>query len=307
VAADRAFHLEALETVARSAGAPTVVLGHSLGGVLGLLWAADRTDGIAGLAMVASPFPQTHPEWDPERWQGSRGALPRAIVATVRAGWPVLSLPVQVWGRYPAPVVRDYGRQSIRSRLWTLWSLSGEPSLQNEVGRAAQHFLQPRRRIGIEKVDARELDAGDRFHVEHVNGDHAAAFANALRRHLAPAAGRGAQIDHARAWPQQMVLVVDLGELEGGAAAIASALRLLDIRIVELTLEPASRGDLPPLGGLDPHRQLAAAVNRMFQVQLVQPAHQGEVLRALRHGLVIKPAARNTHQLALPLAAQFRA
>ena len=57
-----------------------------------------------------------------------------------------------------------------------------------------------------------------------------------LRGDLAPAAGRGAQIDHGHAGPQQMIFVVDLGELEGGAAAIAPALRLLDIGIVELAL-----------------------------------------------------------------------
>ena len=40
-----------------------------------------------------------------------------------------------------------------------------------------------------------------------------------LRRDLAPAAGRGAEIDHHHAGPQQMMLVVDLGELEGRAAS----------------------------------------------------------------------------------------
>ena len=60
-----------------------------------------------------------------------------------------------------------------------------------------------------------------------------------LRRDLAPAAGRGAEIDDARARLQQMVLVVDLDQLVGGARAIALALGARDIGIVELALEPA--------------------------------------------------------------------
>src|SRR5213596_2397454 len=45
----------------------------------------------------------------------------------------------------------------------------------------------------------------------------------------------------------------------------------------------------------------------MFQMQLVQPPHQGEVLRTLGHRFVIESAARNADQLALPLQAQFGA
>ena len=67
--------------------------------------------------------------------------------------------------------------------------------------------------------------------------------ADALARHLAPAAGRGAEIDHARAGLEQMMLVVDLGELEGGARAEALALGPRHIGIVELALEPAACDD----------------------------------------------------------------
>ena len=116
--------------------------------------------------------------------------------------------------------------------------------------------------VGIGHIES-ELDhAGDRLHLDEVDGDHpplARHQLHPLRGDLAPAARRRAEIDHDHAGPQQTMLVVDLGELEGGAAAIAPALRLLDIRIVELALEPAGRGDLPPLGGADPDRELAAA------------------------------------------------
>ena len=80
-----------------------------------------------------------------------------------------------------------------------------------------------------------------------------------LRRHLAPAAGRGAQIEHARAGFEEMVLVVDLGELERGARAQPLALRLGDIGIVELALQPERGRQRTLLGGLDPHLQRALA------------------------------------------------
>src|SRR6266540_3364855 len=54
-------------------------------------------------------------------------------------------------------------------------------------------------------------------------------------------------------------------------------------------------------------REASAAIHRVFQMQLVQPSHQGEVFLAFRHRLVIEAAARNAHQLALPLQAQFGA
>ena len=57
-----------------------------------------------------------------------------------------------------------------------------------------------------------------------------------------PAAGRGAEIDDARAGLQQAVLVVDLDQLVGRARAIALALGGGHVGIVELPLEPALRG-----------------------------------------------------------------
>jgi pimeloyl-ACP methyl ester carboxylesterase len=117
--------------------------------------------------MTASPFPTPHPEWDPARWRGPRGFLPRALVATARAGWPVLSLPVQAFGPYPASVVRDYGRQSIRSRIWTLWSLLGDPTVGEEVAEAGA-VLQ---RAGVRTLLAHATDDagvpvsdGERWH-----------------------------------------------------------------------------------------------------------------------------------------------
>ena len=94
---------------------------------------------------------------------------------------------------------------------------------------------------GSRKSSLRNSTPGDRAHVENVDRDHpalAVGRADALRRDLAPAAGRGAEIDHPRAGFQKTMPVVDLGKLEGGARAIAFAFGARDIRIVELAIEP---------------------------------------------------------------------
>ena len=54
------------------------------------------------------------------------------------------------------------------------------------------------------------------------------------------------------------------------------------------------------------HPQLATAINRMFQVQLVQSPHQGQVLLRLRAALVIVTAAAQFQQLALMPDADLR-
>ncbi len=61
---------------------------------------------------------------------------------------------------------------------------------------------------------------------------------DALRRDLRPATGRRAEIDDARAALQEMEALVELDQLEGRARAIAEALGLGDIGIVELAREP---------------------------------------------------------------------
>src|ERR1017187_1867241 len=60
-----------------------------------------------------------------------------------------------------------------------------------------------------------------------------------------------------------------------------------------------------PAFPLQHRRQAAAPIYRTGQVQLVQPPHQGKILRGLHHRLVLEPAARDPHQLALPSYAQF--
>ena len=87
----------------------------------------------------------------------------------------------------------------------------------------------------IGQIELKLRHAGDRFHLGDIDGDHlplAGHQLDPLRGDLAPASRCGAQIDHDHAGPEQKMLIVDLGELERRAAAIAAALRLLDIGIV---------------------------------------------------------------------------
>ena len=84
---------------------------------------------------------------------------------------------------------------------------------------SAEHGFQFVRRGRVEKIELHKIDAGDRLHRLDVDGDDAAVLrsADALGRHLAPATGGGAKIDHAGAFLEDARFVVDFDELEGGA------------------------------------------------------------------------------------------
>ena len=94
---------------------------------------------------------------------------------------------------------------------------------EHDIGRPAEQGLDLVARTRIEKIAPDEVDTGDRCHLQTIGGDNSLPLplraADAPRRDLAPAAGRGAEIDHPRAGLEQMLLVVDLDELEGGAAS----------------------------------------------------------------------------------------
>ena len=97
------------------------------------------------------------------------------------------------------------------------------------------------RRVFAEKIELREADAGYLRHLQKIDGDDLALAigrADALRRDLAPAAGRRAEIDHCDAGLEEMVLVVDFDQLVGRARAQAVPLGLRHIGIVELPLQP---------------------------------------------------------------------
>ena len=126
---------------------------------------------------------------------------------------------------------------------------------KHHVNFAAEHGLQLLRRRVVEKVEFQEFDADDRFHVENIERDDAAVRADALRGDLAPAAGRGAEIDDARARLEHAIFVVDFGELIGGAGAKAFTLGAHHVRVAELALEPGPRRQGAALLVLEPRHR----------------------------------------------------
>ena len=158
---DRDFHLGALDAIAGGEDGPITLVGHSLGGVLAELWAGQHPDRVAGLALCASPYPEPHPKWDPAHWSGARMVIPGLAANAARLAWPFVRLPAQVLSKYPGAVVRDYGRQTLRSRGRTLWSLWSDPSLEAEVRAAAA-----------------ALKANTPLLLQHAADDHGVAVAN---------------------------------------------------------------------------------------------------------------------------------
>jgi hypothetical protein len=118
-----------------------------------------------------------------------------------------------------------------------------------------------------EKVQHAQLDPGDRLDLLQVEPKHAAHRLAALaaecvhprHRYLAPAARCCAEVHHPRARNEKAEPVVDAGELVGRPAAIALGARPRHEGVIQLPLQPAGRGYLSPLGGLDAHPQVTAA------------------------------------------------
>jgi pimeloyl-ACP methyl ester carboxylesterase len=135
--ADRTLHLEDIDAVvaATAPSSPVWVVGHSLGGVLGALWASDHRDHVAGLALAAAPFPAGTARDFRSRADLRASPLRRAVGQGARTIWPVIAVPVGLARGYPPATVIDFGRQSIRSRAWTMWSLWSDPSLVGEIER----------------------------------------------------------------------------------------------------------------------------------------------------------------------------
>ena len=170
VSYDRPFHLEDLDALT-DAFAPEgsiVVTGHSLGAMLALLWTARRAERVSALVMVATPYPVPGVRWDPDSWRGPRATAIRAVAGAFRVAWPIVSLPVVVSGRYPGPIVRDFGRQTFRARTRTLYALWSDPTLREEFP-------------AIERIPART-----RVLLAHARDDSRVPVANVerWRRHI---------------------------------------------------------------------------------------------------------------------------
>ena len=87
----------------------------------------------------------------------------------------------------------------------------------------------------------------------------AARSADALRRDLAPAAGRGAEIHHLGAWLEQVKLVVDFGKLEGRTGSQPLPLGVGYIGIVKLAFQPQLGGQRTAPAAANPHLEIARA------------------------------------------------
>jgi pimeloyl-ACP methyl ester carboxylesterase len=141
--ADRVMHLLDLdELVADTFGdapsRPMAVVGHSLGGILATLWSARRPERCAALALAAPPWPSGRSMDVRSRGDRTTSRTRASIARGLRTIWPVIAVPVGAVRGYPAATVIDFGRQSVRSRTWALWSLWSDPALQPELEDAAE-------------------------------------------------------------------------------------------------------------------------------------------------------------------------
>src|SRR5262249_55559068 len=119
-------------------------------------------------------------------------------------------------------------------------------------GRTTEQRLQYVRRIVVIKVLGKHGGAGDRLDRRRIDADNDATL-RTLDRDLGPAARRGAEIDHPCAGLEKAQLVIQLQELEGGTRAVAALPGFGNVRIVELALQPALRGDRAAPRRLEAH------------------------------------------------------
>src|SRR5690606_22575086 len=108
---------------------------------------------------------------------------------------------------------------------------------------------------------------------------------------LGPAAGRRAEVDDAQPRLQQIELLVELQQLEGGTAAVAARPRLGDERIVDLALQPEGRGQRALLGGLDALLQAARPAALPTGRPTGRPAVAGAALAASLAGALSRAGA----------------
>lgn len=121
----RAEHVSDLEAVIDEVvgAARLMIVGHSMGGILGGLLTARDMDRVNRLALIAAPFP--HGRGLPARFAQNRDrdlSTRRVIYRTVVALWPVISFFVRVRA-YPHAVITDYLKHTPQSYWETATSL----------------------------------------------------------------------------------------------------------------------------------------------------------------------------------------
>jgi pimeloyl-ACP methyl ester carboxylesterase len=130
---DRSTHLAALDAATTELDRPVHIVCHSIGGVLGALWASLNPDRVASLYLAASPFPDPNPRFSVGGPGYSPPRVARFAAGALRTVWPAISIPIAASRGYPLAVVRDFGRQSVRARIATLWSLLYDPALRDAI------------------------------------------------------------------------------------------------------------------------------------------------------------------------------
>ena len=122
---------------------------------------------------------------------------------------------------------------------------------QHQVGRdIAKRLAQRLGRGFVHEVHFEDLDPVDRLGREQVDSRNP-GLGRDSPHDLRPAAGRNAEVDHRGDALEQAEALVQLDQFIGRAAAVAVGLGALDVRVVELALEPAGRAGLAAAGGLD--------------------------------------------------------
>lgn len=126
----RAFHLDNLDALlaALHVDGRLAIAGHSMGGVLAALFAAQHPERIEALALAAAPFPrvQEHPSRTP------RGLAGRAFFSFVQRTLPLIS-PLVRSQTYPRAVVADYLRHTRDSYRLTSHSLIWDVDVIDEL------------------------------------------------------------------------------------------------------------------------------------------------------------------------------
>lgn len=139
---DRALHLADLDAVADMVqemaeetigDASVVVVGHSLGGVLGALWATRDGRRVTGLALAAAPYPQGGGIDRHQLREMDPGLGRRVVAAAARGVWPFVAVPIGLVRGYPPAVVMDFARPTPRSRAWTMATLLSDPEISHEL------------------------------------------------------------------------------------------------------------------------------------------------------------------------------
>ena len=135
---DRSFHLANLDA-ALDAEEPVAVVGHSIGGTLAALWAAERAERTRALVLAAAPFP-TADGGHPWMREGRPPPGMRLAARGMRMLVPVMSLPVGLARGYPAPIALDYGRQRFHARARTMWSVLHDREVSVELEQARERL-----------------------------------------------------------------------------------------------------------------------------------------------------------------------